>query len=96
MRLKCVAKALQFRRETEQFYSFLDRGSGIRSIALERFKVQMSISHAESWIVIALEFGPAEIYLHSPAVVRRPPTGLNDAVAIIGKGKPITAKSERL
>jgi hypothetical protein len=84
------------RQETERFYSFLDRGPGIRSIALERFKVQMSISHAGSWIVIALEFAPAEIYLHSPAVVRRPPTSFNDAVAIIGKGKPITARSERL
>ena len=50
------------RQETEQFYAFLDRGPGVRSITLERFKVQMSISHAGNWIVAALEFGPTQIY----------------------------------
>jgi hypothetical protein len=50
------------RAETEQFYAFLDRGPGIRAIALDRFQVQMSISHAGDWIVVALEFGPTRIY----------------------------------
>jgi hypothetical protein len=50
------------REETEQFYKFLEQGPGVRSITLERFKVQMSISHVGSWIVAAMEFGPAQIY----------------------------------
>jgi hypothetical protein len=44
--------------ETEQFYKFLEQGPGIRSITLQRFKVQMSISHTGSLIVAALEFSP--------------------------------------
>ena len=59
------------RAETEQFYAFLDRGPGIRAIALDRFEVQMSISHAGNWIVVALEFGPARIYRPELAIAPR-------------------------
>ena len=45
-------------KEIEQFYKFLEQGPGIRSITLQRFKVQMSISHTGSLIVAALEFSP--------------------------------------
>lgn len=57
------------RQETEQFYTFLDRGPGIRSIPLERFRVQMSVSQVGNWIVVALEFGPTEIYHPELALV---------------------------
>lgn len=50
------------RQETEQFYAFLDRGPGVRSITLGRFTVQMSVSHAADWVIVALEFGPTQIY----------------------------------
>jgi hypothetical protein len=59
------------RAETEQFYAFLDRGPGIRAIALDRFEVQMSISHAGNWIVVALEFGPTRIYGPELAIAPR-------------------------
>jgi hypothetical protein len=59
-------------QETEQFYAFLDQGPGVRSITLERFKVQMSISHAGGWIVAALEFGPAQIYRPELTAARNP------------------------
>jgi hypothetical protein len=48
--------------ETEQFYTFLDRGPGIRSVALDRFRIELSISHATNWIVVAMEFRPAQTY----------------------------------
>ena len=57
--------------ETEQFYALLDRGPGIRAITLDRFKIQMSISHAGNWIVVALEFGPAQTYRPELAVAPR-------------------------
>lgn len=57
------------RQETEQFYTLLDRGPGIRSITLERFKVQMSVSQVGNWIVVALEFGPAQIFQPELALV---------------------------
>jgi hypothetical protein len=50
------------REETEQFYKLLEQGPGVRSITLERLKVQMSISHAGSWMIAALEFGPVQTY----------------------------------
>jgi hypothetical protein len=59
------------RQETEQLYAFLDRGPGIRAIALDRFKIQMSISHPGNWIVVALEFRPAQIYRPDLAVAPR-------------------------
>jgi hypothetical protein len=48
------------RPESEQLYILLDRGPGIRSVALERFNVQMRISEAGIWLVVALEFSPSE------------------------------------
>jgi hypothetical protein len=52
-----------FRRpESEQLYMLLDGGPGIRSVALERFNVQMRISEAGRWLVVALEFSPSELY----------------------------------
>ena len=50
------------RQESEQLYILLDRGPGVRSVALERFNVKMSISIAGRWIVVALEFRPSELY----------------------------------
>jgi len=50
------------RPESEQLYMLLDRGPGIRSVALERFNVQMRISEAGRWLVVALEFSPSELY----------------------------------
>ena len=50
------------RPEIEQLYMLLDRGPGIRSVALERFYVQMRISEAGRWLVVALEFSPSELY----------------------------------
>ena len=76
--------------ETEQFYKFLEQGPGVRSITLERFKVQMSISHVGSWIVAALEFGPAQIYRPELAAGRNPHVELAKA------WKTKAAKSERL
>ena len=48
------------RSETEQFYIFLDRGPGIRSLALDRFAIQMVISSAGNWVIVSLEFRPAD------------------------------------
>jgi len=51
------------RAESEQLYILLDGGPGIRSVALERFNVQMRIiSEAGRWLVVALEFSPSELY----------------------------------
>ena len=50
------------RAESEQLYILLDRGPGIRSIALERLNLQMRISEAGRWLVIAVEFSPSELY----------------------------------
>ena len=51
------------RAESEQLYILLDGGPGIRSVALERFNVQMRIiSEAGRWLVVALEFRPSELY----------------------------------
>jgi hypothetical protein len=49
------------RRESEQLYTLLEGGAGIRSFALERFSVQISISEAGRWLVVALEFRPPEL-----------------------------------
>ena len=48
--------------ESEQLYMLLAGGPGIRSIALERFNVQMRIFERGRWIVVALEFRPSELY----------------------------------
>ena len=50
------------RAESEQLYMLLAGGPGIRSIALERFNVQMRIFERGRWIVVALEFHPSELY----------------------------------
>ena len=50
------------RPESEQLYMLLDGGPGIRSVALERFNVQMRISEAGRWLVVALEFSPSELF----------------------------------
>ena len=59
------------RRETEQFYTFLDRGPGIQSITLDRFEIQMSISHVGNWIVVSLEFKPPGTYRPDFAIAPR-------------------------
>jgi hypothetical protein len=78
------------REETEQFYKLLEQGPGVRSIALERFKVQMSISHAGSWMIAALEFGPVQTYRPELAA-----TG-NSHVDSRKAWQPKAAESERL
>ena len=50
------------RPESEQLYMLLDSGPGIRSVPLERFNVQMRISEAGRWLVVAVEFSPSELY----------------------------------
>ncbi len=50
------------RPESEQLYMLLEGGPGIRSFALERFSVQISISESGRWLVVALEFRPSELY----------------------------------
>ena len=50
------------RAESEQLYMLLAGGPGIRSVALERFNVQMRIFERGRWIVVALEFRPSELY----------------------------------
>jgi hypothetical protein len=47
-------------QESEQLYALLDAGPGIRSVALERFNVQMRISEVGRWLVVALGFSPSE------------------------------------
>ena len=78
------------REETEQFYKLLEQGPGVRSIALERFKVQMSISHAGSWMIAALEFGPVQTYRPELAA-----TG-NSHVDSRKAWQPKAAEAERL
>jgi hypothetical protein len=65
------------RSETEQFYTFLDRGPGIRSIALERFRIELSISHASNWIVVAMEFRPTQT--SQPELATAPRVGGSEA-----------------
>lgn len=48
--------------ETEQLYKLLDSGPGIRSVTLDRFNIQVSITAAESWIVVAIEFSSPQPY----------------------------------
>jgi hypothetical protein len=63
------------RPESEQLYTLLEGGPGIRSFALERFSVQMSISEAERWLVVALEFRPSELYRSQLTLVTSRPAG---------------------
>ena len=60
-------------RESEELYMLLDRGSGIRSVALERFDVQLSISDAGRWLVVALEFRPSQLYRRQLRLLTRVP-----------------------
>ena len=48
-------------RESEELCMLLDRGPGIRLLALERFHVQLSVFDAGGWIVVELEFGPSNL-----------------------------------
>ena len=57
------------REETEQLYKLLDSGPGIRSVTLERFNIQMGITAAESWVVVAIEFSPPQLYRPHLALV---------------------------
>ena len=66
------------RPEIEQLYMLLDRGPGIRSVALERFNVQMRISEAGRWFVVALEFSPSELYRPQLTLVMSRPVGSID------------------
>jgi hypothetical protein len=61
------------RPESEQLYILLDSGLGIRLAALERFRVQMRISEAGRWLVVALEFSPSEQYRPQLTLVTSPP-----------------------
>ena len=57
--------------ESEELYMLLDRGSGIRSV--ERFDVQLSISDAGRWLVVALEFRPSQLYRRQLRLLTRVP-----------------------
>jgi hypothetical protein len=74
------------RPETEQFYTFLDQGPGTRSIALDRFTIELSISHASNWIVVAMEFRPAQTY--QPELADRSACGSQRRAASIAKRTP--------
>ena len=58
------------RSETEQFYAFLDRGLGSRSITLDRFTFRLSSLQTGDWLAVILEFGPVPIYQPGLASVR--------------------------
>ena len=62
-------------RESEQLYTLLEGGPGIRSFALERFSVQISISESGRWLVVALEFRPSELYRPQLTLVTSRPAG---------------------
>jgi hypothetical protein len=63
------------RPESEQLYMLLEGGPGIRSFALERFSVQISISESGRWLVVALEFRPSELYRPQLTLGTSPPVG---------------------
>jgi hypothetical protein len=63
------------RDETEQLYKLLDSGLGIRSVTLERFNIQMSMTAAEAWIVVAIEFSPPQLYRAHRELVTSHPAG---------------------
>ena len=50
------------RAESEQLYRLLDGGPGVRSLALERFNVQMRVAEAGRWVHVALQFRPSDLY----------------------------------
>jgi hypothetical protein len=81
-----------FHSETEQFYRSLDRGPGIRSIALDRFRVELSISHASNWIVVAMEFRPAQTYQPELAAARH--LGGSEGRQASPRERPRTGKSD--
>ena len=78
------------RPESEQLYMLLDRGPGVRSVALERFNVQMRISEAGRWLVIAVEFSPSELYRPQLTLVTSRRVGQSPEVPTFGKGKAKT------
>ena len=63
------------RPESEELYMLLEGGPGIRSFALERFSVQISISESGRWLVVALEFRPSELYRPQLTLVTSRPVG---------------------
>ena len=64
------------RPESEQLYMLLDRRSWqFDQFALERFNVQMRISEAGRWLVVALEFRPSELYRPQLTLVTSRPVG---------------------
>ena len=65
--------------ESERLYMLLDKGTGIRSLALPRFNVQMRISEAGKWLVVALEFRPPEFYRPQGKLVTGRPLALVSA-----------------
>ena len=65
--------------ESERLYMLLDKGTGIRSLALPRFNVQMRISEAGKWLVVALEFRPPEFYRPQGTLVTSRPLALVSA-----------------
>jgi hypothetical protein len=65
--------------ESERLYMLLDKGTGIRSLALPRFNVQMRISEAGKWLVVALEFRPPEFYRPQGTLMTSRPLALVSA-----------------
>ena len=65
--------------ESERLYMLLDKCTGIRSLALPRFNVQMRISEAGKWLVVALEFRPPEFYRPQGTLVTSRPLALVSA-----------------
>jgi hypothetical protein len=48
--------------ESKQFYIMLSKGEGFQLAELGRFNVQMGISAANDWIILALKFQPPHRY----------------------------------
>ena len=63
------------REETEQLYKLLDSGLGIRSVTLKRFNIQIGMTAAEGWIVVAIEFSPPQLFRAHRALVTDRPAG---------------------
>jgi hypothetical protein len=64
--------------ESEQLYALLDGGPGIRSVALERFNVQMRVLEAGRWVLIAVQFRPSNIHRPQLTLLTSRPLGLID------------------
>jgi hypothetical protein len=74
--------------ESEQLYMLLDRGPGIHSVALERLNLQMRISEAGRWLVIAVEFSPSELYRPQLTLVTNHRVGSIPKCQFLEKGRP--------